>query len=175
MSSPPHPHEPAPRDREPIDPDVTSAEAHQAATEHLSLRHLLRGRADIVGVVAAGGAIGALARWGLAELMPHGTGGFATSTLVANVVGAFLLGILMVVVIEVMHPTRLVRPFLGTGILGGFTTFSTYTLDVHEQLRAGHPAAAAAYLALTLVGGLAATALAIAVTRRLLVREEVTP
>jgi len=74
-----------------------------------------------------------------------------------------------------MHPTRLVRPFLGTGILGGFTTFSTYTLDVHEQLRAGHPAAAAAYLALTLVGGLAATALAIAVTRRLLVREEVTP
>ncbi len=175
MSSPPHPHEPAPRDREPIDPDVTAAEARRAAAEHLALRHLLRGRSDVLGVVAAGGALGALARWGLAELMPHGTGGFATSTLLVNLLGVFLLGILMVVVIEVMAPTRLVRPFLGTGVLGGFTTFSTFALDLHEQLRAGHVGAAAAYLGLTLVGGLAVTGLAIVATRRLLVREEVTP
>ncbi|NNM47271.1 CrcB family protein [Knoellia sp. DB2414S] len=131
----------------------------------------MRGRGDIVGSIAAGGAIGALARWGLAELIPHGTGEFATSTLIANVVGAFLIGVLMVVVVEVMQPTRLVRPFLGVGVLGGFTTFSTYTLDLHEMLREGHPGAAAAYLVVTLVGGLAATAAAIAVTRHLLVRE----
>jgi CrcB protein len=116
-------------------------------------------------VIAAGGALGSLGRWGLGEALGHDRGAFATSTLVANVSGALALGVLMVLVLEVWPPTRLVRPFLGVGVLGGYTTFSTYMLDTEEMLRAGTPAVAAAYLFATLALGLLASWSGVAVTR----------
>jgi Integral membrane protein possibly involved in chromosome condensation len=68
------------------------------------------------------------------------------------VVGCLLIGVLIVAVTEwtVAHP--LVRPFLGTGILGGFTTFSTYAVDAEQLLTTGRVTTAVAYLAATLVG-----------------------
>jgi CrcB protein len=116
-------------------------------------------------VISAGGALGSLARWGLGEALAHERGTFATSTLVANVSGALALGALMVLVLEVWPPTRLVRPFLGVGVLGGYTTFSTYMLDAEEMLRAGRAGVAAAYLFATLALGLLASWSGVAVTR----------
>lgn len=76
----------------------------------------------------------------------------------------------MVTVTEGRRPAhRLVRPFLGTGVLGGFTTFSTYTQDTERLLSAGRAAPALVYLAGTLAAALAAVWLASAATRRLLV------
>ena len=66
------------------------------------------------------------------------------ATLLTNVVGCALIGVLMVLVAERWPDRRLVRPFLGTGILGGFTTFSTYVVDTRTLVATGHAAVAGA-------------------------------
>src|SRR4051794_22770193 len=80
----------------------------------------------VLGAISAGGACGALARYAVAEAWPHAAGGFPVSTLLVNVSGCLLIGVLMVVVTEVAPERRLLRPFAGVGVLGGYTTFSTY-------------------------------------------------
>jgi CrcB protein len=117
---------------------------------------LVRGRWDVVLVVAAGGALGSLARWSVTRALPAGAGDMPWATWVENVSGAFLLAVLMVFVLELWPPGRYVRPFVGVGILGGYTTFSTFMLDTHALLADGHGAMAAGYLGSTLVTGLAA-------------------
>jgi fluoride exporter len=119
-----------------------------------------------LGAVAVGGALGALARWGVAVALPHDSGQFPWSTLLTNILGCFLIGVLMVLVIERWPGHPLVRPFLGTGILGGFTTFSTYTVDIRAMVAADRPASAAAYLVATLVVGLAGVVVGLRVTER---------
>lgn len=126
---------------------------------------MLRERWDVLLVIGAGGALGSLGRWGLAEAMPHAASEVAWATLWANVSGAFVLGGLMVLVLDVWPVTRYVRPFLGVGVLGGYTTFSTYMLDTRALLVAGRLPQAAGYLFGTLVGGLVAVWAGVLVTR----------
>lgn len=118
-------------------------------------------------VIAAGGALGSAARWGLSGLAPAG-GGFPWPTLVANLTGALLLGVLMVLVVDVFVTHRLVRPFLGVGLLGGYTTFSTYSLETRDLLALGDYAGAAAYSLGSAAAGLFAVWVGIVATRRLL-------
>ncbi|QFZ24086.1 CrcB family protein [Saccharothrix syringae] len=108
----------------------------------------------VVAAVALGGGLGGTARYGVGLLVPGLVG-----TVVVNLVGCALIGVLMVLV---PRPHPLARPFLGVGVLGGFTTFSAYALDAVRlgDWRAG------AYLVLTVLCGLAATAGAAALTRR---------
>ncbi|HVL83061.1 MAG TPA: fluoride efflux transporter CrcB [Pseudonocardia sp.] len=115
------------------------------------------GTGAAVVAVAAGGVLGALARHGAGVLLAHPPGGFPLATLLVNVLGCLLIGVLVVLVTEVVAAHPLVRPFLGTGVLGGFTTFSTYAVDVHALAAAGRPAAALTYLAGTLGAAVAAT------------------
>jgi CrcB protein len=65
------------------------------------------------------------------------------------------MGVVMVLITEVVTPHRLLRPFLGVGVLGGFTTFSTYAVDTHRLLLAGRPGLALAYVAGTLAAAMA--------------------
>lgn len=109
-----------------------------------------------LGAVSVGGALGAVARYGLSAAFPHGPGAFGWATFVINVGGCALIGMLMVAVTEVWKAHHLVRPFLGAGVLGGFTTFSAYVVDVQRALAAGAPRIALAYLAGTVIGALAA-------------------
>lgn len=118
----------------------------------------------VVAVVAAGGALGALARWAVAESIPHEATRFPWSTLLTNVAGCFLIGVVMVLVIERFPRRPLVRPFVGTGILGGFTTFSTYAVDTRGLLAADRPVLAAAYVGGTLVAGLLAVVVGLRLT-----------
>ncbi len=142
------------------DPDVDLHDRRQRAE--------LRPREwDLVLAVALGGVVGAEARYALAELMPHGTGAWPWATLVTNVVGSGLIGVLMALLATAGRPPRLVRPLLGTGVLGGFTTFSTFALDLHGLLLAHRPGVALAYVAASLAGCLVATAAAFALVRRL--------
>ena len=83
---------------------------------------------------------------GRGVLWPHDPSQIAWSTFAVNVAGGFLLGLLMVFVSDVWPPHRYVRPFLGVGVLGGFTTFSTYMLDTHAIFVAGRPSIALLYL-----------------------------
>ncbi|MGG2458655.1 fluoride efflux transporter CrcB [Streptomyces sp. RGM 3693] len=126
-----------------------------------------QGEWPVIGAVAVGGAIGATARYGAGLLWPTDGASFPWTTLLVNVVGCALMGVLMVLITEVWTAHRLLRPFLGTGILGGFTTFSTYTVDIQRLLAAGRLTLALAYLAGTLLAALAAVALASSATRTL--------
>ncbi len=108
-----------------------------------------------LGVISAGGVCGALARYGLADAWPHPATGFPWATFVINVSGCALIGVLMVIVTQVVARWW-VRPLLGIGVLGGFTTFSTYVVDVHRAAAAGAAGIALAYLAVTLLGAMLA-------------------
>jgi CrcB protein len=125
-------------------------------------------QADTVAVVALGGVLGAEARYGLGLLWPTPTATFPWTTLLINVLGCLVIGVFLVAVTEGRPAHRLLRPFFGTGVLGGFTTFSTYCMDVHRLFDAHHPGLAVGYLAATLVAALAAVALGAAATRRVL-------
>jgi CrcB protein len=103
----------------------------------------------VLAAVAAGGVLGAEARYAVGALLPHPDGGWPWSTLLVNVSGCVLIGVLMVVITELGEVHRLVRPFLGVGVLGGYTTFSTATVEVLALLSAGRPGAAMGYLVAT--------------------------
>jgi fluoride exporter len=161
----PHGRHPDPHPAFPIDPDVTGDEVRRLP--HPAIRVLVE-RRDILLAIALGGALGALGRWGLAEALPHSRDQLPWATALANVTGCFAIGVLLVVLVERRPDSRLLRPLLGTGVLGGFTTFSTYALDTRDLLAAGRPAVAAAYLFGTLVVGLLAVVAAIRLTERVL-------
>jgi CrcB protein len=110
----------------------------------------------VVAVVSAGGVLGALARYALGLAYPHGTGAFPWATFAINVSGCLLIGVLIVAVTDVWPGRRLLRPFVGTGVLGGYTTFSTYAVDVQQLVAAGAAPTALVYLAGTLVAALVA-------------------
>jgi CrcB protein len=136
-----------------------------------------RGQWPVIGVVALGGAAGASARYGAGLLWPIAPGAFPWTTLVVNVLGCAVIGVFMVVITDVWAAHRLVRPFFGTGVLGGFTTFSTYAMDVQRLVDGGHAATGLAYLALTPLAalsavwaGASATRAGVSVTRRVIDR-----
>jgi len=121
-------------------------------------------------VVCAGGVIGGLARLAVNTAIPHRGLGFPWATFIENVSGCLLIGVLMVAVNELWPAGgdlrhHLVRPFLGTGILGGFTTFSAYTADSRALFAAGQAGTASIYLAATLTVGLAAVVAGMLATR----------
>ncbi|MFE0699844.1 fluoride efflux transporter FluC [Streptomyces sp. NPDC058872] len=126
----------------------------------------LRKDLPVVGAVAAGGALGAVARHGATLVWPTPDGAFPWTVLVVNAAGCALLGALMVLLTEtITAPHPLLRPFLGTGVCGGFTTFSTAGLDAQRLLAAGDPARGLLYLGGTLLTALAAVWAGISLTR----------
>ncbi|WP_328392279.1 fluoride efflux transporter FluC [Nocardia sp. NBC_00416] len=135
----------------PVDPDIELRSPRQA-------RELAATHGAILVVIAVGGALGALARYGLIQYWPTPAGGFPWAVFVINVSGSFLLGVLMVVVTELRTPHPLLRPFLGVGVLGGFTTFSTYADEIRALLEPGTIVVGAVYLAATLVAAVSAAA-----------------
>jgi fluoride exporter len=120
---------------------------------------------DVVAVIAVGGALGSLARWGVGALIPWDGQGFPWATFVENVSGALALGVLMVLLLDVWPPRRYVRPFVGVGLLGGYTTFSTYMLEARDLLASDQVPLALAYLGGSLVAGLLAVWTGIALAR----------
>jgi fluoride exporter len=153
-----------PADDLPVDPD---APRDVVPAKGPRTPRVLRERWDVLLVIAAGGAVGSVGRWALSEALPHGRDGVGWATWLENVSGAFVLGVLMVLVLDYWPPHRYVRPFVGVGVLGGFTTFSTYMLDTRALLAAGRAPAAAGYLFGTLLTGLAAVWVGVLVARGL--------
>jgi len=132
-----------------------------------------RSEVDVLAVIAVGGALGSLARWATeqfadARLVDVAAGRvFPWPTLGINILGCVLIGVLMVVVTEAARPTRYVRPFLGVGVLGGFTTFSTFAVGTRTLAATGHAEVAASYAAASVIGGLAAVFVGVSATRAL--------
>jgi CrcB protein len=108
--------------------------------------------------VAAGGALGAVLRLGVTLGMARVSGpGFPLGVLTVNVLGSFLIGGL--VVLSFHRGLEHLNPFLVTGVLGGFTTFSTFSLEALTLYERGAAGAAAAYVGLSVILSLAAVAL----------------
>lgn len=110
-------------------------------------------------LAGAGGAIGALARWGIAEVMPRPDSGFPWATLAVNVVGCLLIGFGA----RRIDPASELWRFAVTGVLGGFTTFSSFAVEIRVLLADDRAATALWYVAATLVAGLVAVELGRAV------------
>jgi CrcB protein len=151
--------DPEPIVPEPMDPDVDlSSPADRAELGPSAL--------PVLAAISAGGALGALARYGIGVALPHDPRAFAWPTWMINMTGCLLIGVLMVLVTRAWPGRRLIRPFWGVGVLGGYTTFSTASVDA---VRAA-PGTGLIYLAGTLVGALlavwAGTAAAEAAVRR---------
>jgi CrcB protein len=104
-----------------------------------------------VALVGLGGAIGSIARWGVSEAMPTETGEVPWATIAVNLLGAFLLGALIAASVET--ETLL---FLGTGLLGGFTTMSTFGIETVRLIQSDSTTAAAVYVSLNLLAPLTA-------------------
>ena len=117
-------------------------------------------RLTVLAAVAVGGAAGALARWGLSEAFPDPVDGFPWTIFAINVVGCFLLALLPASAVVRRHPH--LPPLLGTGVLGGFTTLSTYAEQTRALVASDHVLTAAAYV----VGTLAACLVAVVAADR---------
>jgi CrcB protein len=132
-----------------VDPDV---DLHVPAQRD----ELRSGPWPVLAAISAGGVVGALARHALTAAFPHPPGGFPWAVFMVNVSGCLLIGALMVLINRVWAGRRLLRPFLGVGVLGGYTTFSTYAVDIQQAVAAGAAAVGLVYLVTTVVGALLA-------------------
>ncbi len=121
------------------------------------MRGLHQAEHRMVAAVAAGGAVGGLAREAAVRLVPYTTGEWAWVVLLVNASGSFALGGLVVWALARRPPAVHVRAFAGIGVLGAYTTFSAYAVASVQLARAGHPAEAAGYAVTGLGTGLAAT------------------
>jgi CrcB protein len=147
----------------PLDPDVDAVEDtphHRGPgvgpSERSRPRRWPRSDARVLAVVLAGGVGGGLARYGVTQAWPTPTGGFPWSTFVVNTAGSFALPLLLVVLADIWAPHRYVRPLLGTGFLGAFTTFSSVTATADQLAVHGHARTAAVYLTASVLAALGA-------------------
>ena len=116
--------------------------------------------------IFAGGVIGALARLGLVEALPSTPGQWPWATFVANVVGALALGYFTTRLQERLPLSAYRRPFLGTGLCGALTTFSTLQLELLQMLDHGEGGLAASYAVASVAAGLLSIALTTNLVRR---------
>ena len=123
-----------------------------------------------VTAIFAGGALGTLARAGLAEAFPHSATQWPWPTFAVNVVAAFLLGYFVTRLQERLPLSSYRRPLLGTGLCGGLSTFSTMQVEILKMIQAHDWSLAISYAAASVAAGYAAIYLATAVVRRVRVR-----
>jgi CrcB protein len=141
-------------DEWPVDSDVTVEDTRRP------------GLGTLIAVIA-GGFCGGLLRYEVVDHWSTQRGEFPWPTFVVNTAGAFVLGIVVIIVLDVLADSRYLRPLLGTGFCGALTTFSSLAVEVDQRLRHGHVAVGLGYLFASLAAGLAAAALGAAVGRLL--------
>jgi fluoride exporter len=130
----------------PIDPDLAPADSSRPLdARSRSARHRRTTRLDVLAAIALGGMLGALARFELAEALPTAPGRFPWATFWANVSGSFALGFALILLLERFPPTRYVRPFLATGVMGAYTTMSTFLVETAVLIKDGHVATGLLY------------------------------
>ena len=113
---------------------------------------------------ALGGALGALARWGVGVALPSSPGSWPWATLLVILNGCLRIGVLLAVLLARFPASPWLRPFLATGVLGGYTTYSAFAVEV-VQLIDGAPAMAATYVVASVLGGVLAVAAGLVLAR----------
>lgn len=130
-------------DPEPFDPDLDRRPRQLAVPP---------ARAAELATIAAGGAVGTLARYGIAVVVPSGT--VPWPTLAVNLTGAALLGFLVVALAGGGRRRHLIRLGIGTGAIGAYTTMSALAVETADLARHGQVPDATAYLVVSMVAGL---------------------
>ncbi|WP_416355753.1 fluoride efflux transporter CrcB [Aureimonas phyllosphaerae] len=121
-----------------------------------------------VALVALGGALGSVARYGVSVAAGRWLGvAFPYGTLFVNVTGSFVMGVLVAWLSQHLEMPPELRVFLAVGVLGGYTTFSSFSLDAVSLWEGGSQAAALLYVGLSMFGGLLALAAGLALVRHL--------
>jgi fluoride exporter len=120
-------------------------------------------RLDVTLAVFVGGCVGGWLRYAATSMWPAPAGHLPWATFGVNVVGAFILALVVVIAADIA-PSRYLRPLVGTGFCGALTTFSSVVVTT-DQLSAHHPRIAAAYLGATIVAGLAASSFGLVLGR----------
>ena len=110
----------------------------------------------MLAAVALGAALGAPARYGVAQVIRGNANAFPWATFWTNVSGSLALGLFLTLILERFPPSRYLRPFVATGFLGAYTTYSTFAVEADLLVRDGHPGGAATYIAASLLAGLLA-------------------
>lgn len=108
--------------------------------------------------VALGGVLGSLGRYAVGAALPHQPGAFPWATFAVNVTGAFAMGLLVAYLVDRPGVHRLARPFVGVGVLGGWTTFSALAMDAVQLGIAGREQVALVYVTATFLLGTLAVA-----------------
>jgi fluoride exporter len=119
-------------------------------------------------VVALGGALGALARWGVSTALPSTPDGWPWATLLVNLSGCLLIGVLLAVLLSRFPSSTLPRAFLAVGVLGGYTTFSAFSVELVRSSEAGAWPIATGYLLASVLGGTACVVLGLTGARAVL-------
>ena len=88
--------------------------------------------------IGVGGALGTLARYGMERAVVADAAGFPWATFGVNVVGSFVLGLVVTLVVERWPGDRVIRPLVAVGFCGGFTTFSTFAVEIDQRVRHGN-------------------------------------
>ncbi|HLY48813.1 MAG TPA: fluoride efflux transporter CrcB [Solirubrobacteraceae bacterium] len=116
--------------------------------------------------IFVGGFIGAVVRAEMVEALPDRAGRWPWATFIVNVVGALLLGYFVTRLQERLPVSAYRRPFLGTGLCGGLTTFSAMQIELLRMLDAGRLGLAVGYAAASVLAGFAGVAVATNLVRR---------
>ncbi len=116
--------------------------------------------------VAIGGALGSVTRYGVALLIPTVAGRFLWATFCVNLLGSFLIGVAYVVIVQKQILSPELRLWLMTGFLGGFTTFSSFSLEALQLWQEGQTIQALMYVISSVVCCLIAVALAVTLTQK---------
>lgn len=118
--------------------------------------------------VAIGGALGSVTRYGVGLLLPAAAGKFPWATLLVNLLGSFLIGVAYVLIMQKQTWPPEMRLWLMTGFLGGFTTFSSFSLEALQLWQQGQNLQALIYIVSSVVCCLLAVGLAVALTQKFL-------
>ncbi|HJQ00711.1 MAG TPA: CrcB family protein [Jatrophihabitans sp.] len=153
----------------PIDPDLDAVEGSGTAVSSSPFgpsrrRRRPRLRWDVLLVVFVGGCLGGWARYRITSTWPTPNGRFPWATFDVNIAGAFILALVVVAATELVS-SRYLRPLLGTGFCGAFTTFSSIVVTADLLFAHHQPQIAVAYLAASIVGGLAAASIGLVLGR----------
>lgn len=155
----------------PLDPDLAPDDPAEPSPLHRPTRHLHRSSdARTLLAIACGGFIGTVARYGTELAWPASPGGAGWATIAVNASGALLLGLVLTLILESGHSGRYLRPFVGVGLLGGWTTMSTFAVETCTLAGGGHVGSAAVEVAATLVLGPGAAWVGIAAGRAVALR-----
>jgi len=149
-----------PIDRLPIDPDLMPGDPAEPALDHHATAHAAararRAEPSVLAAIAVGGALGAPARYGVAQVIHVAANTFPWATFWTNISGSFALGVILALILERFPPTRYLRPFVATGFLGAYTTYSAFAVETDLLIKNGHATIGLAYAAASLLAGFGA-------------------